>query len=264
MPIPTSEPVAANEIGMEANLIPTAAATETVQPNLPPWRLALGTVLAVSMLLALTMSTIKPMMKPPPLNTANVSIQIGLSSGFCAKQYDQCGGSTWTGTKCCTPGCECQASGDYFSSCKPPEGSDHCDEAAAKRNANKILVMVPGAAAHAAQQSRAQAAATKKTAKAMAQAAAAMMRAAKAAEEEAKAIEAVAIDKGSENFVKQVQQSNGAAHNQNVQGKAAWKAGDEAHKAEEARIHLGIHADDAFEKLKGSHRNISKYMGVTV
>lgn len=53
-----------------------------------------------------------------PATTARPSQAPAPSS--CGKAYDQCGGSQWTGTKCCQPGCKCASpSTSDYKQCRP-------------------------------------------------------------------------------------------------------------------------------------------------
>jgi len=58
---------------------------------------------------------------PPDAEAADVKAS-------CAGAYQQCGGNSWQGPKCCQHGCACQSHGDYYSQCTPSGSTGTCSQ----------------------------------------------------------------------------------------------------------------------------------------
>lgn len=56
-----------------------------------------------------------------PPDTKPADVQAG-----CAGAYQQCGGKSWQGPKCCQRGCDCHPHGEYYSQCTPSGNAGTC------------------------------------------------------------------------------------------------------------------------------------------
>lgn len=227
-------------------------------------RTVFSLLLSVSMVVALCVLIMKPAPRPGPFNPIpgmNLSAQIDLWGENCLEPFKQCGGHDWHGTTCCQVGCACKPSGQYFSSCQPIQGQGACNAELAKGHAHDVLVKsVPDQEA-AINAIKAKAAAAKKASIAFARASTALTLVAKLANEEAEAIKGIDTSGNQLDYVHSVATAGGAAYKQNTKGKAAWQAGDAAHKAEEHRISTAKGSDDACGKLKHAANSIAMWLG---
>lgn len=238
--------------------------------QLSRWRIVLGAVTSLSVLVVLGMTTIRPgrLSPKPPARAGNVSADVSLVgdiSESCGGPYDQCGGKTWDGITCCQAGCVCRASGDYFSSCQPLKNSNVCDTAAAAEHTENILHGTPHLKEVAIKGCKAKASAALEAAAHFAAAAAAMVEEQKAAEAQIGAYVNIKnkAPEGESSFIAAVKAAKTPDTAEAAVGKKAWQAGDKALKAEAARIKVAIGGDSAFGHLQRTAKKIVAWLGAS-
>lgn len=233
--------------------------------RMPRWRSVLGTLSTASVLTAMIVVLARPAaVRPGPFNPIpgmNMSAQLDLWGAACGKPFDQCGGHDFHGNSCCQVGCACKPSGHYFSSCQPIQGQGQCNKAMAERHAHDVLEKSKPLQDAAIKAIKAKAEAAKAASIAFARASVALTLAATLATEEAEAIRGIDTRGDQLDYVHSVATAGGAAYRQDKKGKIAWAAGDAAHKAEEHRIKMATHADDACKKLRKSSNSIAMWLG---
>lgn len=269
MASPTEMPLVAGESNMEdttALTVGDGSARGVTTVKSLHWRMALGVVMAVSVLAVLATVLVRPVQFTPPVSPGNISAQVGLSGQVglkCPGPYQQCGGKGWEGQTCCEAGCVCKASGDYFSSCQPLNGANVCDKHAAVVHTKNILDGTPHLKEVAISGCKLKASAALEAAADFAKAATAMVEAAKAAEAQVAAYEKVKTQAaaGEAAFIQAVKDAKGADVAEAATGKTAWQAGDSALKKEAARIKVAMQGDAAFGKLQGTAKDIVSWLG---
>lgn len=226
----------------------------------------LGALLSTSMIVALCVLIMRPASRPRPFKPRpgmNLSAQLDLWGEGCLGPFKQCGGHDWQGQTCCQVGCACKPKGDYFSECEPIQGQGQCNAGLAKSHAHDVLTNSGPMQDAAIKAIKDKAAAAKQASIAFAKASTALTLVAQLANAEAEAIKGIDTSGNQLDYVHSVATAGGAAFKQNTKGKAAWQAGDAAHKAEENRIAKAKLSDGACAKLKDAANRISMWLGAS-